>query len=149
MWSRWNFWGSVLRTQAQSTIIRYEDFIQAPVPCLAQALRSLALGPADLEQALRGDLVLGPSHGIGGNANRFRSGQINLRVDDAWRRELPLIQRYVVDARTAPVRGMLAIDRFRRRASTLLRTTRPRERAVEEGQVPGRGVMVDLSKRAG
>ena len=117
MWSRANFWGRVLRTQARSTIVRYEDFIQAPVPCLAQALRSLDLDAPEIEHSFQRDLVLEPTHGIGGIHNRFNSGRIELRVDDAWRRELPLIQRYVVDARTVPVRGMLAIDRSRRRAS--------------------------------
>ena len=116
MWSRANFWGSVLRTQAQSAILRYEDFVQAPVPCLSQALGSLGLEAPDLERAFKKGLVLEASHGISGNRSRFRSGPIELRVDDAWRRELPRMQRRVVGARTAPVRGMLAIDRSTRHA---------------------------------
>lgn len=75
--------------------IRYEDFVREPRQTL---LDVFAVIEEDLDPPLTAedDLLLKPSHNISGNPARFHSGTIELRLDDAWRTELPAgIRRYV------------------------------------------------------
>jgi hypothetical protein len=115
MWNHANFWAAVLRTQARSTTVRYEELVERPLPCIARALNSLALEAADLEHVAKTDVALATSHSISGNPALYAADRIDLRLDDVWRTELPVLQRCAVSAYTAPVRLMLAIDQSRRR----------------------------------
>jgi hypothetical protein len=115
VWDYANFWAAVLRTQAPSSIIWYEDLVEAPFSCLAQALRSLALNAPDLEYIAQNGVTLEAGHSISGNPAFYMADRIDLRLDDAWRSELSLVQRCAVTAYTAPMRVMLAVDPSRRR----------------------------------
>ena len=46
---------------------------------------------------------LGPNHNLAGNPNRFRSGAVEIRLDDAWRRDLPVRERALAVALTWPI----------------------------------------------
>jgi hypothetical protein len=103
--------------------MRYEDFISAPQPAVTAALTALGLPPApsDLAHVGEGRVVLASSHGLSGNPSRFRSGEITLRQDEAWRKRmrprdraavtalgLPLLLRYGWPLGTGPQPGTTA-----------------------------------------
>jgi len=93
------------RLQVPLTTIRYEDFVHSPREV---ALGLLRFAGVDLpEEALgfvddRGAWLQQPAHTVSGNPIRFRSGRLDFRHDDAWRRELPVAQQRLVTAVTAP-----------------------------------------------
>ena len=82
--------------------LRYEDLMADPLGSV-EALcrfggvtaRHPALGPDHV--------VLEPSHTVSGNPSRFAVGRVELRRDDAWRGAQPRVDRWVVDALTAPL----------------------------------------------
>jgi hypothetical protein len=84
--------------------VRYEDLVSRPRHTLERALRSIGLPPApgDLDHVGERSVTLGPSHGVAGSRTRFTAGQVDLRVDDAWRSALPTGARAVVTAVTLP-----------------------------------------------
>ena len=48
-------------------------------------------------------MILGTSHSVAGNPMRFRTGPITLRVDDAWKDEMPVRDQRIVGGLTAPL----------------------------------------------
>ena len=92
-------------------LLRYEDLLAAPERHVRNAL-AFAGRPAE-----HGDLgFLGGSHAelaanhtVDGNPMRLQRGPVLLRVDDAWRRDMGLVDRTVVSSLTAP---MLALYRY-------------------------------------
>ncbi len=74
---------------------RYEDFVLEPRQTLLDIFAMIE-EDLDLPLTTENDLLLKPSHNISGNPARFNTGTIELRLDDAWRSELPAgIRRYV------------------------------------------------------
>lgn len=69
--------------------LRYEDFIADPAGTLSDFFRFV--GEPDLRVPFTDDgaLLLAPAHNISGNPSRFQTGPMHLRVDDAWRNDLP------------------------------------------------------------
>lgn len=94
----------VLARSATPTVrIRYEDFISHP---RAQVQRVLELAAVDEPPAVvdATTVKLDANHNVGGNPMRFKTGEIPLRRDDAWRTELDARQRRVVSGITFPLR---------------------------------------------
>jgi hypothetical protein len=87
------------------TRMRYEDFVARPRLAVGAALADLGLspGPSDLAHVGDGQVVLGSSHGLSGNPSRFKSGEITLRPDEAWRRRMPRRDRVAVTALGLPL----------------------------------------------
>ena len=90
--------------------LRYEDLITTPE---ASVRRILAM--ADERDAatphLHGNQVeLGKNHTVSGNPGRFKTGTVDLALDEAWRRDLPATKRKLVDLITAPVRRSFGYD---------------------------------------
>ena len=84
--------------------VRYEDIVADPRPTLEGALVDLGLTPTNDALAHVGarSVVLEPSHGVAGSRTRFTAGNIELKLDDAWRTALPAGARRVVTAVTLP-----------------------------------------------
>lgn len=89
----------------RSVRLRYEDFVADPVHTLPAATTGLGLplGASDIPVVCDGAVELGPSHGLSGNPSRFRSGTVELRLDDAWTTAMPVVDRAVVTALTLPL----------------------------------------------
>lgn len=83
--------------------VRYEDLVARPQPVLAE-IGAFAGIEVDVA-AFRGDrrVVLGPSHTVWGNANRFDTGEIEIRADDEWEARATRYQRLVAAALAGPV----------------------------------------------
>lgn len=103
-WVSQNLVFDALARQGIPTVrIRYEDFVTDPVSCV-RAVAELLGHKGDLPVD-RGKVAhLSPTHAVSGNPMRFRSGDIEIRSDDAWTRELPSRNRALVSAITFPFR---------------------------------------------
>jgi hypothetical protein len=89
------------RADARYTVVRYEDFVAAPRATL-ERLASFGGLDADVPLTSDGKLVLRSGHAVWGNRNRFASGGIALRADDAWRTEASRRTVWVSTAVAAP-----------------------------------------------
>ena len=105
MWDSWNFAARYLLGKDANRYIclRYEDLVKSPREPLQRTL-SLLGEPKDSppfvsERAVR----LGPSHTIGGNPARYRTGTVRLRPDDEWYGAMTLSHRSLVKLLTWPL----------------------------------------------
>jgi sulfotransferase family protein len=83
-------------------LIRYEDFVAAPVPRMRELAEFAAVEP-DLSFMTDTGADLGPTHTAGGNPMRFSAGRIEFRRDDAWRSRLRPDARALVATLTFPL----------------------------------------------
>ncbi|GAA2030649.1 sulfotransferase domain-containing protein [Pseudokineococcus marinus] len=109
----WSFTNAALRlvTTAGSRplVLRYEDVVRAPREALASVAQHAGLplddGAVDFVDGL--DVHLTSSHTVAGNPMRFRTGNLSLRRDDAWRTDMKPSTRALVHLLTLPVRALL------------------------------------------
>lgn len=89
--------------------VRYEELLTDPKSTLRSLARFAGLEESATELSFlraEGDgyvADLGPGHSAAGNPMRFTIGSVPLRRDEAWRRSLPVRQRRIVGALTAPL----------------------------------------------
>jgi hypothetical protein len=78
--------------------LRYEDFVSRPREAIEAALRELGLPlrPDGLAHIGDGRVVLGTSHGLSGNPSRFAQGELQLRPDEGWRKQMSRRNRFLV-----------------------------------------------------
>jgi hypothetical protein len=84
--------------------MRYEDLVEAPVKTLRAAIDALGLEGAIPSSLADRELDLRPGHGLAGNPDRLRKGPVVLRLDDAWRREMPRRDAALVSGLTSGLR---------------------------------------------
>ena len=105
LWTLWNgasgvFWG---QTPGRYLRLRYEDFVADPREALTRILRMVGEGGADLPFVSGRAVELGVSHTVAGNPNRFKTGGIELRLDDEWKGKMRLRDRALVTLLTLPL----------------------------------------------
>lgn len=105
-WSAGNMAGSAVRravAPSRSMLVRYEDFVSHPADTV-HALAELAGHPARLAAHPQPDTVyLDTVHTVGGNNNRFRTGEIRLSEETTWRSQLHPLNRAAVTVMCAPL----------------------------------------------
>lgn len=84
--------------------LRYEDFAARPAERFADVARFLGLPPAPAEILDGRRARLTPTHTVSGNPMRFRTGELEIHADEAWRTDLPARDRTLVTALTSPLR---------------------------------------------
>jgi hypothetical protein len=83
--------------------LRYEDFATHPRAAISRILAFL--GEEGAAPFVDDDsVVLEVNHTVAGNPNRFRVGQVRIRLDDEWRRRMPRHRQLLVQALTWPLR---------------------------------------------
>jgi hypothetical protein len=104
-WLTHNTYMELLGRRVPSTRLRYETFIENPRSELLRILGDLGetVAPGALDFLSDDSVRLGPNHTVMGNPMRMATGDIPLRTDAAWRRELPTLQRAQVTAMTWPM----------------------------------------------
>lgn len=104
-WLRWNLaFDAIERSDAHCVRLRYEDFVTSPEPWLQRLGDFVGANLTLPESRLSaGQVNLGDNHIFSGNPMRARSGWMPLRLDDAWRAELPRNPRLAVTALTWPL----------------------------------------------
>jgi len=105
-WSAGNLAGSAVRRAAgpdRSMLLQYEDLVRQPHETI-EAVAAFAGRPARLDTAGEpGTVHMHPTHTVGGNNNRFRTGAVQLREDTAWRSRLHPLDRAAVTTVCAPL----------------------------------------------
>ncbi len=83
--------------------IRYEDLIASPRETLEKIIRTMELRE-DILSAVKGNSVVLSKvvHAFSGNPSRFHEGEVDLRADDAWRREMRALNRLTISILTWP-----------------------------------------------
>jgi hypothetical protein len=82
--------------------LRYEDFIARP-HAITEELMGIMHAAGDSLGSSGDRLVNLPEVHIFGNPNRFDTGGVQIRLDDEWRRSMPLASRFLVTAITWPL----------------------------------------------
>jgi hypothetical protein len=106
-WNAWNVWMETLVRWRASTYARftYEDFVDAPEVYLGRILAQCGseeeLLPRCEGPARTAHLEV--NHTAFGNGNRFKIGQVPIRVDDDWRRGMRRRERALVTAVSWPL----------------------------------------------
>lgn len=86
--------------------VRYEDLLRSPVETVESILRFAnrpAVG-ADLAFLAVDHVELGRDHTVAGNPMRFRTGRVDIRLDEEWRTRMPRGDRRLVSLATLPLR---------------------------------------------
>lgn len=104
VWNASNAVASALlsRPRRRYLSVRYEDLVQDPCAVLERILRFIGRPDAALPVRLDGSATVVRGHLIAGNPIRYGEGDIAVREDDEWKREMPRIDRMLVTALTAP-----------------------------------------------
>ncbi len=104
LWDSWNASAEALwrRTPEKYLRLRYEDFIADPRKSLQRILGLLEV-TAELPLAGEREVMLGVSHTVSGNPNRFETGAVELRPDHEWMERMEPRHRALVTALTFPL----------------------------------------------
>jgi hypothetical protein len=106
-WNVKNALAELLKNQSASyTRIRYEDLVVNPVSSISHILGCIGESGVKVSAFAKGkhDLKAPPFyHTVAGNPIRFEQGALPIRLDDAWRTQLPRSSRRVVTSLTLPL----------------------------------------------
>lgn len=106
-WLAWNAAAELLRTRLPAErwlTVRYETFVSKPRTTVSEICRMLGR-PGEVELPFRGErqALLPANHTVAGNPSRFRTGAIELRADDEWKRDQPRLQAMLSSAPALPL----------------------------------------------
>jgi hypothetical protein len=104
LWNSWNASAEALwrRTPEKYLRLRYEDFVANPRKGLERILEFVGF-TAELPLAGEREVMLGISHTVSGNPNRFETGAVELRPDREWMDKMQPRHRALVTALTLPL----------------------------------------------
>ncbi|MCI0398617.1 MAG: sulfotransferase [Chloroflexi bacterium] len=91
------------RQLAYYTVLRYEDFVQAPGPALGQALAALGFQGIDLAHLEADQVLVLPTHSVGGNPLRFSQVPLRIEPDEEWRHQMHPVTKAALGLLGAPV----------------------------------------------
>ena len=104
-WVTVNLMTELLGRDVPMVRLRYEDLVSAPREAMHEVLALTGTPVTEDATSFLGPdgLRTGKSHAVAGGRVRMRTGPLPLRLDEAWRRELPTWKRVVTVACTAPL----------------------------------------------
>jgi hypothetical protein len=102
--ARWQGYNALLAlVRSPGGVLRYEDFVEHPEEATRRLLALGGLEPASLPQFVASRTVrLDVDHTVAGNPLRFRTGDVEIRADDEWRRSMPWSRRAIVGVLSFP-----------------------------------------------
>lgn len=105
LWSLRNYSYSFLSGFDRLSRLRYEDFVDDPTLYLAETLTGLGLEDevGGLPVVRGREISLSVDHTVSGNPSRFRTGNMELRLDEEWKVKMRGADKNVVTALTAPL----------------------------------------------
>jgi len=104
-WLVWNnLTEQVARRIPDRRRVRYEDFAARPRAVVEDLLADLGVGTGHGPFTDDRTVSLPVNHTVSGNPGRFRTGEVTIRADDAWLRQLPWQGRLVTAALSLPLR---------------------------------------------
>ena len=103
-WLSWNVTFASMRALSVPVMtLQYEDVITNPRKALARVMEFAGVETGDLEYVSENSVNLQPTHSVAGNPSRFKHGDIELRLDEAWQEKLEPKMRNLVTAITYPL----------------------------------------------
>jgi len=105
LWDAWNAAIEALwrRTPEKYLRLRYEDFIADPRASFGAMLKLVGEEGAELPLVGEREVKLGISHTVSGNPNRFDTGAVELKQDQAWTEKMSPADQRLVTALTLPL----------------------------------------------
>lgn len=105
LWDAWNAAIEALwrRTPEKYLRLRYEDFIADPRASFEAMLKLVGEGGSELPLVGEREVKLGISHTVSGNPNRFDTGAVELKQDQAWTEKMSPRDQRLVTALTVPL----------------------------------------------
>lgn len=105
--SYWMVWNPTVRhlwrrRAGRYLFVRYEDFVREPQRVIRKTLELVGADPALCPVDEDGCVQVQPTHTIEGNSTRFLRGEVRIRADQEWSREMPVASRAIVSAMTWP-----------------------------------------------
>ncbi|MFL5789947.1 MAG: sulfotransferase, partial [Actinomycetota bacterium] len=102
--ARWQGYNALLAlVRSPGGALRYEDFVDRPQHATRRLLAMGGLRPETLPQFVGPRTVrLDVDHTVAGNPLRFRTGELEIRVDVEWRTAMPLARRALVGTLAFP-----------------------------------------------
>jgi hypothetical protein len=104
LWLAWNAAAPAL-FRGRSMLVRYEDLVADPRPVVDSILAFAGHDAGGAPFLDERTVSLGTSHTVAGNPDRLRAGPVQVRLDQAWTREMARPQRALVTAMTTPLLG--------------------------------------------
>jgi hypothetical protein len=106
-WLSYNLLFDAFGVLDDSMVLRYEESLADPRGTVERILAHAGEHRAaeDLSFLHGGWVELGVDHTVAGNPMRFHQGRLDLRLDEAWRQQLPERDRRVVSALTFPLQA--------------------------------------------
>jgi hypothetical protein len=102
-WNGHNLLAQSLARAARTYVrVRYEDLVRFPRRTVESIAESVGMRRPDLAFLSDTTVHLEPSHTVAGNPMRFRTGPVELRLDEEWRRAMPRLSRGLVTLMTLP-----------------------------------------------
>ncbi len=103
-WLSWNVVFASMRGLGVPVMtLQYEDVITNPRKALARVMEFAGVETGDLDYVGESSVNLQPTHSVAGNPSRFKHGDIELRLDEAWQQKLEPKMRNLVTAITYPL----------------------------------------------
>lgn len=103
----WNVFNSLIerlaRDGAPYVRVRYEDLVEQPRSAIGAICRLIGRHRDNFGFVGNGQVNLAPNHTVSGNPARFRYGEVPLRLDREWERQMPRGQKALVNVLTYPV----------------------------------------------
>ena len=103
LWDSWNAATEALWRDDKYLRLRYEDFVTDPRRSFESILKLVDEPGAELPLASEHEVKLGVSHTVSGNPNRFDTGAVALKLDQAWQENMRPRDRNLVTALTLPL----------------------------------------------
>ena len=105
-WAMWNVGVRSLSGRLpRYVVVRYEDLIAEPEATIRRIIGVADAGDAATPFIDGATVTLQPNHIVSGNPSRFRTGEVELRLDAAWERDMRARDRRLVTAVTMPLLG--------------------------------------------
>lgn len=104
-WVCYNGMSQVLsRFVPYNVLVSYETLVLSPKKTVSEILEKLHI-EANLSNFFfnETEVTLGINHTISGNPMRFKTGKINIRMDNEWKEKLPFFSRILVTCFTFPL----------------------------------------------
>ncbi|MDH3786308.1 MAG: sulfotransferase, partial [Acidobacteriota bacterium] len=105
LWVTWNLAGDMLWRKGSAPYLRmrYEQFMEQPRTHTEALLKFLDEDRSLSAFTSEREICMTPDHTVAGNPNRFMTGNVELRPDDAWRPRIKKWHKWTVTGLTWPL----------------------------------------------
>ena len=93
----------IRRITKEYALLRYEDFVADPKKTLAEAFCDMKFNPNIIDKLIFENLKWGLSHSMQGNPVRFKTGVLNISIDERWKSGLSAYEKIIIRILAEPL----------------------------------------------